>query len=223
MSMINTHNAANTAFPPGTRMDFPEALLHLQNADGQVPLTDSQRSDALRMIAGANPTDQANNMLTSSAPPDISPAQFNGMTTKKLEFLSNAFKEQEQKVDSLSQSLAPLSPSGSIPGMNGDIQYNGSDLLDIDSIFNSGDYFDKSFDVGNFPDLNFDISGQEAQDGHINDSTSLFGFDGAADPDGGSIIETLGSSEATSPAVTVGDEAAEPQEEYGRGKRRRKN
>lgn len=218
MSMINTHNATNNAFSPGTRMEFPEALLHIQNVDGQTPLTDNQRSDA--PIASANPTNQTNDALTSSAPQTMTPAQYNDTTTKKLEFLSNAFKQQEQKVDSLSQSLAPLSPTGSIPGMNGDVQLNGSDLLDIDSIFNSGDYFN---DAGCFPDLNFDTTGSEGQDGNINGSTSLFGFNGAADHDNGSIVETVVSSEGTSPAVTVEEETAEPQAEYGRGKRRRKN
>lgn len=232
MSMINSHNAANTAFSPGTRMEFPEALTHLQHADGQTPLTDHQRNDALRQIASANPIEHSNNALTSPPPPTINPAQFNGMTKDQLEFLGNAIKEQEQKVDSLSQSLAPLSPSGSIPGMNGDVQYNGSDLLDMDSIFNTGDYFtgndhtDLNFDNADLPDFNFDLNAQGDEEGdgvggNMNGTLGVNGFDGANDE---REVESIGSSEATSPAATVGNnEGEEPQEEYGRGKRRRKN
>ena len=226
MSMINSHNAANNAFSPGTRMDFPEALTHLQNADGQTPLTDNQRHDALRMIAGATPTEHTNNALTSHTPPSIDPAEFSGMTHEQLDFLSNAIKEQDQKVDSLSQSLAPLSPSGSIPGMHGDMQYNNSDVLDFDSMFNSVDYFggdhnDLNLDNADIPDFNFD-TGAEVQDAQ--GMEPHFGADGAADEDSRRSVATVGSSEATSPAVTVGEEAGEPQqEEYGRGKRRRRN
>ena len=224
MSLINSHNAANTTFSPGTRMDFPEALTHLQTADGQSPLTDHQRTNALRQIASANPTEQNNNnVLTSPTPPSIDPAQFSGMTKDQLDFLSNAIKEQEQKVDSLSQSLAPLSPSGSIPGMNGDVQYNNSDLLDMDSIFNTGDYFNNengelNFDTAGLPDFDFDINNGGGPDGSVDGN---MGFDGAADERD---VETVGSSEATSPAMTSTEEVGEPpQEEYGRGKRRRKN
>ena len=228
MSMINTHNAANNSFSPGTRMDFPEALSHLQNADGQTPLTDNQRHDALRMIASANPTEHTNNALTLPNPPSVNPAQFSNQTAETLEFLSNAMKEQEQKVDSLSQSLAPLSPSGSIPGMNADVQFDGSDLLNYDSIFTNGDYFNNAngefnLDNAEFPDLNFETDIQEGQNGNNTGSPPLFGYDGAADEDTSREIETVGSSEATSPAVTVGEDAAEPTEEYGRGKRRKKS
>ena len=223
MSLINSHNAANTTFSPGTRMDFPEALTHLQTADGQIPLTDHQRTSALRQIASANPTEHNNNnALTSPTPPSINPAQFSGMTKEQLDFLGNAIKEQEQKVDSLSQSLAPLSPSGSIPGMNGDVQYNGSDLLDMDSIFNTGDYFSNengelNFETAGLPDFDFDLNGG-GPDGSVD---GTMGIDGAADERD---VETVGSSEATSPAVTSTEEVGEPpQEEYGRGKRRRKN
>lgn len=222
MSMINSVNGNNTAFSPGTCMDFPEALTHLQNADGQIPLTDRQRTDALRQIASANPSEHSNNALTSPSAPSINPAQFNGMTKDQLEFLGNAMKAQEQKVDSLSQSLAPLSPSGSIPGLNSDVQYNGSDSLDMDTIFNTGAYFnneqgDLNLDTGDFPDFNFDIT---AHEGDAEGLGGLNGYHGTADERD---VETIGSSEAPSPAVTVGNETEEPHEEYGRGKRRRMN
>lgn len=149
--------------------------------------------------------------------------QFN-MTKDQLEFLGNAIKDQEQKVENLTQSLAPLSPSGSIPGMNPDVQYNNSDLLDIDSIFNSGDYFNDhpdnehvNFDNDDLPNFNFDGAADSAHEEHMQ------GLDGAADErsERGSGVETLGSSEVASPANT--QNTVDEQEDSGRGKRRKPN
>ena len=96
----------------------------------------------------------------------------------------------------------------------------------MDSIFNTGDYFNGNFDNADLPDFNFDLNahgGEEEGDGmgDLNGTLGINGFDGANDE---REVETVGSSEATSPAATVvNNEAEEPQEEYGRGKRRRKN
>ena len=235
MSLINNHNAKNT-FPPGTRMDFPEALSHLQNADGKTPLTPNQRNNVLQLMAGSNAdTGSGNNALTSPNPPDLPETNQFDMTRDQLEFLGNAIKNQEQKVESLTQTLAPLSPSGSIPGMNDNVQYNNSDLLDIDSIFNSGDYF--SDNAGGVPDLDFsnpnlpDFSFDGPAEGSTHGGEGGHSPDGTADDksDRGSGIETLGSSEVTSPAntSTVEEnglvEKQQQPEEYGRGKRRKRN
>lgn len=230
MSLINSHNAQNT-FPPGTRMDFPEALSHLQTADGKIPLTPHQRNNVLQLIAGSSAeSGNDNNALTSPNPPQLPETNQFDMSREQLAFLGNAIKDQEQKVGNLTQSLAPLSPSGSIPGMGGEGHYNGSDpLLDIDSIFNSGDYFNDQgteeldFTNGEIPDFDFGTAATgEADLGPAN----MHGYDGAADErsEKGSGVETLGSSEMASPAVTVEDVPEEEQhEDYGRGKRRRKN
>lgn len=230
MSLINSHNAQNT-FSPGTRMDFPEALSHLQTADGKIPLTPHQRNNVLQLMAGSSAeSGNDNNALTSPNPPQLPETNQFDMTREQLAFLGNAIKDQEQKVGNLTQSLAPLSPSGSIPGMSGEGHYNGSDpLLDIDSIFNSGDYFNDQgteeldFTNGEIPDFDFGTAATGEADGDLAD---MHGYDGAADErsERGSGVETLGSSEMASPAVTVEDvPEEEQQEDYGRGKRRRKN
>lgn len=228
MSLINSHNAQNT-FAPGTRMDFPEALSHLQTADGKAPLTPHQRNNMLQVMAGSSTeSGNDNNALASPNPPQLPETNQFDMTREQLEFLGNAIKDQEQKVGNLTQSLAPLSPSGSIPGMDGEGHYNGSDsLLDIDSIFNSGDYFNEQctdqldFTNGEIPDFDFGTAAtDEADDGLVN----MGGYDGAADErsERGSGAETLGSSEVASPAVTVEDAPEEQEEDYGRGKRQRR-
>lgn len=236
MSMINSHNAHNAQnnFTPGTHM---EALSHLQSADGKPPLTPNQRHDVLQLMAGSSADSSNNNNALTMPALDVSdPGQFD-MTRDQLEFLGNAMKDQEQKLGNLTQSLAPLSPSGSIPGMNADWQYNNSDPLDIDSYFNTGDYFnnngaaDFNFDSSNIPDFdNSNIPDFDLGTGATDEADDIFtngnAFNGAADErsDRGSGVETLGSSEAPSPAVTVETVPEEQQqEEYGRGKRRKRN
>ena len=226
LTLINAHNAQHS-FSPGTRMDFPEALSHLQTADGQTALTPNQRNDVLQIMAGSSSQSGNNNTLTPPNPPNVTEtSQFN-MTNDQLAFLGNAIKDQDQKVENLTQSLAPLSPSGSIPGMGGDVQYNNTDLLDIDSIFNSGDYFNDNragevdFNEADIPDFDFGTG----VSGDLNRNLpNVDGFDGAADgqSERGSGIETAESNGIASPAVTVED-APEEQQEYGRGKRRRRN
>ncbi|KAL8689068.1 MAG: hypothetical protein Q9218_005176 [Villophora microphyllina] len=227
LSMIQSTNSMQP-YGAGSRMDFPQALSHLQTADGQSPLTPNQRSDALRLIAGNVSANSNENALTSPSPPMPNMAQYQ-QSKERLDQLTNALKEQGNKVNQLSNVLAPLSPSGSIPGIT-DAQNYGDpgahDLLDLDQIFNSGDYFNDNptgdFDFGSnepIPDFDFDTT-------TLNDNTTnehSYGFDGTAEegPEG-SAVETVNSSEATSPANTV-DECNAVQEERTRsGKRRRK-
>ncbi|KAL8951782.1 MAG: hypothetical protein Q9222_002273 [Ikaeria aurantiellina] len=228
LSMIQSTNA-NQPFYNGSRMDFPEALSHLQTADGQTPLTPNQRNDTLRLIASTAAANSPNNALTSPSPPMPSMAQYQA-SKERLDQLSNALKEQGSKVNQLSSVLAPLSPSGSIPGVTDGMGYGdptGTDMLDLDQIFNSGDYFNDNNPTGDFdfgtneplPDFSFDPNeGQgEAADGPI------FGFDGTGEegPEG-SAVETVGSSEGTSPANTADDYHAGQDEMQRSGKRRRK-
>ena len=236
ISMINSTNANSTNFP-GVRMDFPQALDHLQNADGKTPLTPNQRNDVLQLMAnGSANTSQNdnNNALTFPSPPAIPDlAQYN-TTKEKLEHIHNHIQAQGERVNELHGLLAPLSPSGSIPGVTDAQGYNnpgGSDLLDLDQIFNSNDYFndnnintaDLDFSNGEVPDFNFDTfaAGQGQEDG---------GFEGfGAENMGGSagespLVHTTDGSEATSPVDTVVvDEDDEGNELQTPGKRRRRN
>ncbi|KAI4099083.1 MAG: hypothetical protein LQ339_006156 [Xanthoria mediterranea] len=244
LSMIQSTNA-NQPYFNGSQMDFPEALSHLQTADGQTPLTPNQRSHALGLMASTagNPSaNNSNNALTSPSPPLPNLAQYQ-QSQERLDQLSNALKEQGNKVDQLTTQLAPLSPSGSIPGItDGQSQPNfGGDnnlMLDLDQIFNSGDYFnnpetgDFNFDDPNEPVPGFDFEGKNGRDvdgvaGPGEDACS-FGFDGANDggpEEEGSAVETVNSSEATSPAnnKAVVEDSTEDGGGGGKtGKRRRK-
>ncbi|KAL8829604.1 MAG: hypothetical protein Q9170_006090 [Blastenia crenularia] len=228
LSMIQSSNASQP-FQSGSHMDFHEVLSHLQTADGQLPLTPNQRNDALRLMASTAGDTSANgeNALTSPSPamPDMAHYQ---QSQDRLDQLSNALKEQDSKVNQLSSVLAPLSPSGSIPGITDTQNYGdpgANDLLDLDQIF-SNDYFNDNatgdFSIGSneaLPDFNFDATGGDDAEAPLS-----FGFDGTADDaDGGpdSPVETVHSSEVTSPANTI-DENNAVQEDSGRSRKRRK-
>ena len=215
MSLINSTNANNHNNPATTCMDFPEALKHLQNCDGQSPLTSNQRNDVLRQMA--NGTDQngiANAFTLSTPPTGLDLSQYNA-TNDTLDFLGKSLQEQDSKVANMERLLAPLSPSGSIPGYEGSAGLPGQDMLELDQIFNSGDYFNgvghsefansnsltDGFSGDFDPNFDFDTA---VQDGiHGIDGNANTNGDTPVNGDGGRIVETLNSSEATSPANTV--------------------
>ncbi|KAL8717730.1 MAG: hypothetical protein Q9225_005056 [Loekoesia sp. 1 TL-2023] len=228
LSMIQSSNASQP-FYNSSRMDFPEALSHLQTADGQLPLTPNQRNDALRLIASTagNTATSNENALTSPNPPMPNMEQYQ-QSKERLDELSNALKEQGTKVNQLSSVLAPLSPSGSIPGITDAQNYGdpgANDILELDQIFNSGDYFNDpplgDFNLGSnesLPDFNFDSNDQRGEEA---DAPPSFGFDGTGEegPEG-SVVETVNSSEVTSPANTV--EENNTGQEGGRNNRKRR-
>lgn len=248
MAMINSANANNTNFP-STHMDFPTALTHLENADGNSPLTQNQRNDVLRLIANGSATDNnsttttahnnpATNALTSPTPPPMPDLSDLSMRRSELNHLYKTQKDQDSKIAQLSHLLQPLSPSGSIPGLATDAQaYGASDPLDLDQIFNSGDYFADSGADGGGPRFDFGDAGMAADfdfdnpTGAIMDGDGMgFAGDGGADLGGlgvdhdgvGGRVESLHSSEATSPATTVVEGGEGLGEDGGAGNGRRK-
>ena len=170
--------------------------------------------------ASSLPTGNANNALTSYSPP-IPAANLN-MSSERLSQIEHSLREQENHLANLQATIAPLSPSGSIPGVN-DHTYNSNPELDLDSIFNSGDYFNDgtdpaSFDFTNGADLpDFDFS--TAMDPVGDQGQEMPQFDGI---DEGRVKE-MDSSEATSPANTVNTIDDEGQVEQSPRKLRRKN
>ena len=234
MSMINTTNANSTNFP-GMRMDFPQALDHLQNADGKTPLTPNQRNDVLQLMANGSansPQNSNKNALTFPSPPVLPNMAHYNDTNEKLKHISNHIHAQGERVNELHGLLAPLSPSGSIPGVTDAQSFGGSgdpNLLDLDQIFNSNDYFNENINGADLDfgstnsDFNFDTAAAAIQgqgDGNLQD------FDCPTDGDlgeGNDLVHTTDGSEATSPAVTVVDEGAGENEGQSLGKRRRRN
>ena len=174
MSMLN---ASNNAFSPTTPMDFTEALSRLQNSGGNTPLTPGQRQNMLQLMGDeyqpSHSPSNINNALTSysnnAGTTFVDPAAQFDATGNSLEHLGDVIREQGKNIDSLSNTLTPLSPSGSIPGIGADGMGNvpyplgpgNQDLLDLDNIFNTDGYFNDAAgkDGGdfNFDGANFDF------------------------------------------------------------------
>lgn len=238
LSFINSTNANDTNFLGSNRMDFPQALSHLQNVDGKTPLTPNQRNTVLQLIANdtantsANGHGGRNNALTTPHPPEMPLPDLDhwNETKSQLDFLEKTLKEQDSKVASLSSMLQPLSPLGAIPGLHDSQGYIGPhvgapDNLDFDQMFNSRDYFD---DAGAGVDLNFGAdSGDFGGSGEFDfdnaggtETPNSFGL-GVANEHGGR-IETVDSSEATSPANTI-EEGGGQEDGHRPRKQRRRN
>ena len=230
LSVIQNQNAQNHHLN-GSQMNFPEVLSHLQNTDGQSPLTPVQRQNMLQLMSNEQANDpqnsNPNNSLTSYSPPDPAAnlAYFN-MNAEQLSQIEQSLREQEARMANMQATIAPLSPSGSIPGVN-DQSYNANPELDLDSIFNSGDYFNDGSDPNNFdfsngsaelPDFDFTNFGADAHGGDDQTKGLAPPLDGL-DDDGR--VKEMDSSEATSPANTVHTIDDEGQGEQSPRKKRR--
>lgn len=151
MSMLNNANSRNSnAFTSASPMDFSEALSHLQSSGSSPPLTPGQRSNMLQLMDN----DTRPGLGAALArPPRTPPAAANPLasqahydqTTDNLNALGDIIMEQGNNINNLSNTLTPLSPSGSIPGLPVDDALMGTlnqqDLLDLDRIFNTDSYF----------------------------------------------------------------------------------
>ena len=208
MSVIQNSNARNSE--PGTpAADFSNVLNSLQNSGGQSPLTSSQRADMLRLINNSS-NQEGDNALVNATPPSMSNNYDRRLASTRadLDNLARLQAEQDKSVQNLTHLLQPLSPTGSIPGL-GDGMDVAPPPLDIDAFLNHNDYFTNSPSDGN---SNFDFDNTANNDGfryenYNNDEEELFAgvppqVDGVNENDGGGRVESVASSEVTSPSPT---------------------
>ncbi|KAG4026883.1 hypothetical protein MFRU_035g00350 [Monilinia fructicola] len=225
LNLINNANAQTR--PDNNAMEFPDMLTHYENANGNSPLTSEQRSNMLNIIASTSSAPGSNNALVSPTPqaPDLAQLAY---TQAEIDDLMRLQHQQSDRIANLSTVLQPLSPSGSIPGVQGDSYFNGTDSidpynsnLDLDQFLDSGAFQHGSSPVN--PSFNFDdyASGVDANsgfgggeshfdvgmDGVVNDGNGNGKGNGNGNGNGnangnggGRIVETVGSSEADSPA-----------------------
>lgn len=194
MSVIQNSNARNGV--PTNFSEFPNVLSSLENAGGNVPLTQNQRDDMLRLMGNeintANPvgSNAHNNALTTPNPPPM-PPNYSGRLASTRQEIDNLVKmqaEQDRSVQNLTNLLQPLSPNGTIPGLGDGDGSVPPPPLDLDQIFNN-DYFTDINDTEHDKSLNLEDNGHEsgmgtnthdqlgnnqADDGDTND---LFDFD----------------------------------------------
>ncbi|KAJ5981022.1 hypothetical protein N7481_008320 [Penicillium waksmanii] len=194
MSVIQNSNARNGI--PTNFSEFPNVLSSLETSGGNIPLTQNQREDMLRLMGNeintANPTgSNSHNALTTPNPPPM-PPNYSGRLASTRQEIDNLVKmqaEQDRSVQNLTNLLQPLSPNGTIPGLS---EGDGSvppPPLDLDQIFNN-DYFtdigdgdhDKSLNLGDHnahesgigANTHDHLGNVQPDDGDTND---LFDFD----------------------------------------------
>ncbi|KAJ6097080.1 hypothetical protein N7499_001454 [Penicillium canescens] len=126
MSVIQNSNARNGV--PTNFSEFPDVLSSLENHGGNVPLTANQRADMLRLMANETNTTEPNagvspnNALISPDPPPM-PHNYSGRLASTRQEIDNLVKmqaEQDRSVQNLTSLLQPLSPNGTIPGLDSD-------------------------------------------------------------------------------------------------------
>ncbi|KAF2012539.1 hypothetical protein BU24DRAFT_464922 [Aaosphaeria arxii CBS 175.79] len=235
MSAIQNANAnASQSASQTPQFDFPAALANYQAQDGHVPLTQQQRNDVLSMMANnasaASPNStlaqNSNNAMVSPQPPAMPDLSQFEATQQQLDLLQKMSEEQGSRVQSLQERLQPLSPSGSIPGLDGGyfnsaVGDPGQFDLDLDPFIPNEDYMTSNAHNGdniNAPDLDIpDLYNQLDSAASGIDvpgaNEDLLGFDEATR----NRVESVSSS-AASPAVTVED----ADDDNGRSPKRRR-
>lgn len=160
------------------------------------------------------------NLKTSASPPpamnsanlspilraarDVQPPSIERMAqnTQELERLQRLQAEQADKLEQLNSLLGPLSPSGRIPGLEGDVSYFGNDDIDLNQYLDSSAFTNDG--TGGVGDFSFDTSAPLFDpNGAANDfgsggytwnpSDPLPDFDPSAVGDGGLSAHDLGS------------------------------
>ncbi|KAM3078057.1 Heat shock transcription factor [Clarireedia jacksonii] len=215
--MLNLINNTNAKTRTDTNaMEFPDMLSHYENANGNSPLTSEQRSNMLNMIASTTSASGSNNALVSPAPqaPNLDDIAY---TQAEIEDLLRMQTQQVDRIQHLSTTLQPLSPSGSISGIQDGNYFAGGESvdpgavgsLDLDQFLDSGAYFGGSPGYG-FEDYAGSGAGVNGGDGGFSNGGGLgeshfdVGMDGLSDGGTGRIVESTGSSGESSPMEDVG-------------------
>jgi heat shock transcription factor len=136
----NAAHAANSAGSP--QFDFDAALQHFQTSNGSAPLTNEQRASVLSMMASnsGTSTPQIPALNAGAVNPWASGMEHFQNNSAQIDLLQRMQEEQDWKMSNLADRLQPLSPSGSIPGLEG---------LTSPSLSRTG-----SLNLGSAPDMN---------------------------------------------------------------------
>lgn len=226
MDIINNANAQTGTGSNG--MEFPAMLSQYENANGNSPLTNQQRNNVLNMMAQSTSAPGSNNAMVNPIPdpmPNLAVgAKYNDTELTNLEFLS---KRVQAQLDNVNRRVGPLSPSGSIPGLDQNSYFDGTEALDpnasnldLDQFLDTGAWANASSPInGNtdYKDFSYDGFG----DIGMGESHFDMGMDGTNDP--GRIIETTNSSEVNTPKSEVEEVKPPPNGLRSPSKRRKKN
>ncbi|KAG4420448.1 hypothetical protein IFR04_006368 [Cadophora malorum] len=223
MNIIQDTNAQNRP-NNNSAMQFPEMLSHYENSNGNSPLTNEQRNSMLNLMANTSSAG-GNNALTSPTPPPPPTLEELGYTQKEIDELMRLQAEQEHRINDVKTTLAPLSPSGSIPGLDGDTYFNGMESshpdaanLDLDQFLDTGAFYTGSSPMANNGDYSFDSFGDSAG---LGESHFDVGMDGTND--NGGKVESLNGSTVATPEVSTPEDTKSMNGMRSPSKRRRKN
>lgn len=141
--MLNLINNTNASLHSNNNFNFPDVLSHYETANGGSPLTASQRNDMLSLMANQTSSSApgANNALISPTPPPKPDLARFAQTSKELDDLAKMQRQQDDRLRNVSGIVQPLSPSGSIPGLD----------MDLDAYTGGPSYFPNSGNGGNLP------------------------------------------------------------------------
>lgn len=217
MHLINKSNAAS----PNMNLDFSSALKNYENASPHGPLTPEQRNNVLSLMASNSGAEASlNNALTNTTGPGSTKSYIDQFTAnqEELEKLQRLQKEQQSRVQNLAGRLQPLSPHGSIPGLETfDGTNNPSGLNfspeEMDNVpFNLDGTDDAgaadSLDINNWLNPDFvDDGGVAGAGGHMEfppaaAGAGAFNFDNASD----NYFGNVGLDGSTLPTVSGADE-----------------
>jgi heat shock transcription factor, other eukaryote len=224
MSVMQRANARNNSATSPS--DFSTVLNNLESASGNTPITPAQREDMIRLMNDTNATrpnqGNGNNQALINSTPPSGPENFSRnlqRTNSDLTRLAQLQAEQDKSVQNLTNLLQPLSPSGSIPGIHDNSQMPPPPL-DIDDFLNHNEYFADFPTDGNG---NYDFTGNGDGDGEgqgqnfasfndddeeemfgnlppvNNGNNTGYGYDGTDEGTGSGRVQSLASSEASTP------------------------
>ena len=216
--LLGFMQSQNARSIPSTSADFSDVLNSLENNGGKGPLSQLERASMLRMIndtAGQS----GDNALINATPPPMPQGYSRNLQQSKAsqESLARLQADVDKRMQNVTEILTVHSPTGSIPGLD-DGQLLPPPPLDIDNFLNQDYYNDFPSDGAG----NYDFIGAggtqgsfnaneipNADDGNDDDElfadippnghTALSHEDYPINEDGTGRVESIASSEVTTP------------------------
>lgn len=162
--IISVLQNSNTNNNLETRSEFPSVLRAMESGGQTLDNNAIQRSEIMRLIANQtnNPPQQSSQPPVTNALTSNSPAFSNdymlglAKSQSEIDRLTKLQADQDRSVQNLTSLLQPLTPNGSIPGLE-DENMNATmgQPYDLDQFFNNADYF------GDLPRLDSNNEGLE--------------------------------------------------------------
>jgi heat shock transcription factor len=252
MDMITTTNTS-TQPPRASDLSFPDVLSHYETANGASPLSAEQRESMLAMIASSSPGGGALAGLTSTNASNGGAGGVGGAgagagsllgpgtdghhiihnlnyTQSELDELMRLQAEQDAKLSQVQAALQPLTPGGSIPGMEGGEYFDGVNgvglspggNLDLDQFLDSGAYYtgDDGTNQTSYETPSFSFGGDGAGGGEGVGGGDVYGEGGGGEGIG--TVATTSASASAVPSPRVEDAGEDAEEVVGSSPKRRR-